>query len=54
VLRELVASTGEFQFDEAQRVELKGLAGEHVVHRVRWDAVDGGAPTVTARGEAQR
>jgi class 3 adenylate cyclase len=36
LLRELTASSGEFEFDEGRDVQLKGLAGTHRVHAVRW------------------
>jgi class 3 adenylate cyclase len=47
VLKELVASTGEFLFDDPQTLELKGLAGEHAVHRVRWGESNGRLPSIT-------
>jgi eukaryotic-like serine/threonine-protein kinase len=35
-LREVADDDGDVSFSEAEAVELKGLAGEHVVHRVTW------------------
>jgi class 3 adenylate cyclase len=37
LVKELVASGREFEFDEPRRLELKGLPGEHLVHPVRWN-----------------
>jgi class 3 adenylate cyclase len=37
LIRELVASSGEFAFDEPHEIELKGLAGKHTVYPVLWD-----------------
>ena len=37
LLKALVESSGEFEFGEAQDVELKGLAGSHQVFDVKWD-----------------
>ena len=36
LLRELTAPGGEFEFEEGRTVELKGLAGSHLVYPVRW------------------
>ena len=36
LLEALVESGGEFEFGDAQDVELKGLAGSHRVFGVRW------------------
>ena len=36
LLKALVESSREFEFGEAQEVELKGLAGAQHVHQVRW------------------
>jgi class 3 adenylate cyclase len=36
LLRELTASSMEFEFDEGRDVQLKGLAGTHRVYGVRW------------------
>ena len=36
LLKALVESSGEFEFGEPQEVELKGLAGSHHLHQVRW------------------
>lgn len=36
LLRELVASSGEFEREARDAVELKGLAGEHVTYGVAW------------------
>jgi len=36
LLRELTASSGEFDFDDGRDVQLKGLAGTHRVYAVRW------------------
>ena len=36
LLEALVESSGEFEFGDAQNVELKGLAGSHRVFGVRW------------------
>ncbi len=36
LLKTLMGNSGEFEFGEAQEVELKGLAGAHHVHQVRW------------------
>ena len=41
LLKTLVESSGEFEFGEAQVVELKGLAGAHHVHQVKWDRTGG-------------
>lgn len=37
LLEALVESSGEFEFGDAQDVELKGLAGSHQVFDVKWD-----------------
>jgi class 3 adenylate cyclase len=37
LVRELVASGREFEFDEPRQLELKGLPGEHLVHPIRWN-----------------
>jgi hypothetical protein len=37
LLRELVASSGDFTFGDEQSLELKGLPGEHRVAPVVWD-----------------
>ncbi len=37
LVRELVASGREFEFEEPRRLELKGLPGEHLVHPIRWN-----------------
>ncbi len=36
LLRELVASSGEFTLDAREPVTLKGLDGEHVTYAVGW------------------
>lgn len=36
LLRELVASAGEFELEARPAAELKGLAGEHVTYGVGW------------------
>jgi class 3 adenylate cyclase len=36
LLRELCASTGEFEFDRGQEIELKGLSQAHKVYSVSW------------------
>jgi class 3 adenylate cyclase len=54
LLKELVASAGEFAFDDPQRVELKGLAGEHAVHRVRWSELDETAAAAGVTRETPR
>ena len=36
LLKALVESSGEFDFGDTQDVELKGLAGQHQLHRVSW------------------
>jgi class 3 adenylate cyclase len=36
LLKELVDSSGEFEFGPPRTVELKGLQGVHVLHPVRW------------------
>ncbi len=37
LLKALVESSGEFEFGDAQDVELKGLTGSHQVFDVKWD-----------------
>ncbi len=37
LLKALVESSGEFQFRDGRKVELKGLAGSHQVFDVKWD-----------------
>lgn len=37
LIRELVASSGEFEFDKPRKLELKGLSGKHTVYPVRWN-----------------
>ena len=37
LLKALVESSGEFEFGDAQEVELKGLSGSHQVFGVKWD-----------------
>ncbi len=34
LLRALVESSGEFEFDEERELELKGLTGQHLVYHV--------------------
>ncbi len=41
LLKALVESSGEFEFGEAEEVKLKGLAGAHHVHQVRWHRAGG-------------
>ena len=36
LLKSLVESSREFEFGEAQGVELKGLSGAHYVHQINW------------------
>ena len=36
-MKTLVESSGEFEFGDARKVELKGLAGTHQVFKVNWD-----------------
>jgi class 3 adenylate cyclase len=36
LLRELVASSGEFELEAREPMALKGLDGEHVLHAVGW------------------
>jgi class 3 adenylate cyclase len=36
LLKELCASTGEFEFDRGQEIELKGLSQAHKVYSVTW------------------
>jgi class 3 adenylate cyclase len=36
LLKELTENAAEIQFEEGREVELKGLSGTHVVHRVAW------------------
>jgi class 3 adenylate cyclase len=43
LIRELVASSGEFEFDEPSQLELKGLSGKHTVYPVQWNGA--GAPS---------
>jgi class 3 adenylate cyclase len=44
LLRELVASTGEFEFDNERELELKGLSGRYRVAAVPWHEVSAAAP----------
>lgn len=37
LLKALVGNSGEFEFGDAQEVELKGLAGSHEMFDVKWD-----------------
>jgi class 3 adenylate cyclase len=37
LIRELVASSGEFDFDEPRKLDLKGLSGKHTVYPVHWN-----------------
>src|SRR5581483_7077219 len=46
LVRELVASGREFEFEAPRQLELKGLPGEHLAHPVRWNG--------EARSEARR
>jgi class 3 adenylate cyclase len=39
LVREIVDARGDLQFGEPRTVELKGIAGNHTVHPVRWDDV---------------
>ncbi len=36
LLKALVESSGEFEFEEARNVELKGLAGSHQLFEAKW------------------
>ena len=36
LLKELSESAGDIEFGEGREVELKGLAGSHRLHEVRW------------------
>ena len=36
LLKALVESSGEFEFGQSRKVELKGLAGLHQLHQVAW------------------
>jgi class 3 adenylate cyclase len=37
LVREIVDARGDLRFGDARTVELKGIAGTHTVHPVRWD-----------------
>ena len=41
LLKALVESSGEFEFGEAQELELKDLPGARHVHQVRWHRTGG-------------
>jgi class 3 adenylate cyclase len=40
LMRELVASSGEFEFDEPRKLDLKGLSGQHTVYPVHWNGAE--------------
>lgn len=42
LLRELVASSGEFAFEARAPVALKGLAGDHTLHALLWQGAAAG------------
>jgi class 3 adenylate cyclase len=48
LLHELIASTGEFAFDDGRELELKGLSGTHRVYALEWAEAGEGAPAATA------
>ena len=37
LLKALVESSGEFEFDDGREMELKSLSGSHVVFDAKWD-----------------
>jgi class 3 adenylate cyclase len=51
LVRELVASTQEFDFGEPREERLKGLHDPHRLYEVQWAAADALAPAATAGSE---